>query len=365
MLLIYSQDVFTPAQPIELVVNGMIRSQHVARLSFIPFQYNPAMDEIRVVRHVIVEIHLGNDNFTGSSMGLVNEGSFESILQKTLINYDQARYWRLLPQQTPSAIEKSTSSVLMDQPAYKIQVDQDGLYQVTYSALQSAGVPVDGLDPRTLRLFNQGVEIPIYVFGEEDGIFNSTDYLLFYGQKIDTKFTSTNIYWLSWGNGNGLRMSTQDGTVHGADFPNYFRTTLHLEEDHLYQNNSPSGLNLDHWYWLSLNANNGPVSHDFTFMLQNVITTTSTATVSGLLKGYSAEPQHHTLLFINGNLIGDHTWPSGSEYAFSIEIPAFLPGRGECNTLTITVPHDGDITVDYQLVNWFEIDYNHTYTVRK
>ena len=32
------------------------------------------------------------------------------------------------------------------------------------------------------------------------------------------------------------------------------------------------------------------------------------------------------------------------------------------NTLTITVPHDGDITVDYQLVNWFEIDYDHTYT---
>jgi hypothetical protein len=59
----------------------------------------------------------------------------------------------------------------MSQPQYKIQVDQDGLYQVTYTALQSAGVPVSSLDtlnPHTLRIVNQGVEIPIYVFGEDD-----------------------------------------------------------------------------------------------------------------------------------------------------------------------------------------------------
>ena len=132
----------------------------------------------------------------------------------------------------------------MDQPAYKIQVDQDGLYQVTYSALQAAGVPVDGLDPRTFKLFNQGVEIPIYVFGEGDGVFNSTDYLLFYGQKIDTKFTNVNLYWLSWGNGTGLRMSTQDGSVHGANSPVSFRTTLHLEEDLHTINDCPRDLNL-------------------------------------------------------------------------------------------------------------------------
>ena len=113
------------------------------------------------------------------------------LLQKTLINYDQARYWRILASANSFSDKESTSSMLMDQPAYKIQVDQDGLYQVTYSDLQLARVPIEGLDPRTLRLFNQGIEIPIYVFGEGDGIFNSTDYLLFYGQKIDTKFTNT------------------------------------------------------------------------------------------------------------------------------------------------------------------------------
>ena len=357
----YSQDAFFPSQPVELVVNGMIRSQLVASLNFSPLQYNPVTQVVRIVTSIEIEVQLGKNDFTGSPKGLVDEGFFEAVLQKTLINYDQARYWRTPVQQTPSVTTDPFSSTNMDHPAYKIQVDQDGLYQVTYSALQAAGVPVEGLDPRTFILFNQGVEIPIYVFGEGDGVFDSTDYLLFYGQKIDTKFTSINFYWLSWGNGNGIRMPIQDGTVHGGTSPVSFRTTLHNEEDSIYLSDSPSGPQNDHWYWFLLNAYNGPVSHDFTFMLQNVITTTSTATVRGLLKSYSANPEHHTLILLNGNPIDDHYWPSGSEYAFSFDIPASYLIEG-INTLTITARCDGDITIDYQLVNWFEIDYDHTYT---
>jgi hypothetical protein len=357
----YARDAFTPAQPVELAISGMIRSQRVARLSIKPFHYNPATDEIRVIRHMVVEAQFVSDDFTGSAMGLVNEGSFESLLQKTLINYDQSRYWRLLTEHTPSTIIKSIPSISVDSPAYKIKVDQDGLYQVTYSDLQVAGVPVEGIDPRTFRLLNQGVEIPIYVIGEEDGEFNLDDYFLFLGQKISTKFTNTNVYWLSWGVGYGLRMSTQDGTVHGTDTPDSFEATLHLEEDHLYIKNTPSGLINDYWYWFLLNAYSGPVSQDFTFSLQNIDFNSPIATVNGLLKGYYADPQHHTLIFLNGNPIDDHTWSAGSEYAFSINVPVSYLLDG-INTLTITCPYDGNITIDMQLVNWLEIDYSHTYT---
>ena len=100
---------------------------------------------------------------------------------------------------------------------------------------------MDNLDPRTFKLLNQGVEIPLYVFGEQDGFLIPEDYLLFYGQKINTKFTNTNIYWLSWGSANGLRMSTQDGSVHDATSPIIFQDYLHLEENDLYISEFPSG----------------------------------------------------------------------------------------------------------------------------
>jgi hypothetical protein len=359
--LAYSQAAYLPTHPVELVTNGMIRSQRVARLSFTPFLYSPARDELRFIRHIKLEIQLGNYKYVRTTLFAVDEGPFESLLQNTLINYDQALYWRLPRQQTPSMITKSTASRLMDQPVYKIQVDQDGLYQVTYTALQSAGVPVNNLDPRTFRLLNQEVEIPIYVFGEEDGVFNPGDYFLFIGQKITTKFTNSNIYWLNWGAENGMRMTPQDGTVHGADSPISFRTTLHLEENDLYVNDSPSGPQFDHWYWFLLTAYSGPVSHDFTFSLENLDVSSPTAKVGGLLKGYYADLHHHTLIYINGHLIDDHTWPIRSEYAFSIDIPTSYLVEG-INTLTVTCPHDGDILYDYELVNWFEIDYSHTYT---
>ncbi len=298
----------------------MIRSQQVARVNYTPFVYNPVRGELKIIHHIIIDIDLGNFDAPREIMDLVNEGSFESLLQKTLINYDQARYWRLSRQQPNSMVEKSTVSDMADQPVYKIQVEHEGLNQVTYSALQTAGVPVDDLDPRTFKLLNQGIEIPLYILGEEDGIFNSDDQILFYGQKINTRFTNTNIYWLSWGNANGLRMSTRDGSTHDATSPISYFTTLHLEEDHTYFRNSPSGSQFDHWYWSLLNANGTPVSKDFTFFLQNQDSNLFTARVRGLLKGYYADPQHHTRIYLNGSLIDDQTWPSTSEYSFSIDI---------------------------------------------
>jgi len=166
---VYSQDTFLPTQPVTLVTSGMIRTQRVARLSFTPFLYNPARNELRAIRHIKLEIHIGKDDFINTISIPVDEGPFESLLQKTLINYDQARFWRFLRQPDPFVQDELTPYVTMDLPSYKIMVDQDGLYQVTYAALQSAGVPVDDLDPRTFRLLNQGIEIPVFVLGEEDG----------------------------------------------------------------------------------------------------------------------------------------------------------------------------------------------------
>jgi len=40
------------------------------------------------------------------------------------------------------------------QPRYRIQVNENGTYQLTYADLQAAGVPVDSLDPRTFRVHN-------------------------------------------------------------------------------------------------------------------------------------------------------------------------------------------------------------------
>jgi hypothetical protein len=155
-------------------------------------------------------------------------------------------------------------------------------------------------------------------------------------------------------------MSPQDGTVGGANSPVSYETTLHIEEDHICVKENPSGLLYDHWYWYILNAYSNPVSQDFTFSLQNLDICSPTVQVRGLLKGYYAVPQHHTLISLNGHPIDDHTWLSESEYAFSIDIPSSYLIESTI-ILTENCLHDGDISIDMLLVNWFEIDYDHTY----
>lgn len=90
----------------------------------------------------------------------------------------------------------AASSVLASGIWYKIKVPKTGVYQLTIADLQAIGIDISGTDPRNLRIYSNGggvlpennqafrhddlVENPILVVGEEDGVFNDTDYVLFF-----------------------------------------------------------------------------------------------------------------------------------------------------------------------------------------
>ena len=152
---------------VELISTAFLRSQRVAQLLFQPFQYDASTE--RVSYHPRIRVRLdfnrldANHNFSSS---VVDEGYFEVLLEDNLINYADARLWRLAPSQDQMIIPASKDQT---QPAYKIKVDQDGLYQITYADLVDAGIPtdtLDDLDPGSLQLINAGVEVAILVNGE-------------------------------------------------------------------------------------------------------------------------------------------------------------------------------------------------------
>jgi len=90
------------------------------------------------------------------------------------------------------------NSVLNAGTWYKLSISATGMYQITYSDLVSMGVDVGNIDPRNIRIFHNGggvlpklnkssyhddlAEIPIFVSGESDGVFNQSDYILFYAR---------------------------------------------------------------------------------------------------------------------------------------------------------------------------------------
>ena len=348
-----------PSEPAQIVSTGNLRSQRYAEVRFNPLQYNPVTHELRYFQRIrlLVRFNAPWSNNAASPQEVVSESFFEDSLRSLLVNYEQARPWRNQPR---LATQPEVTSPL-SQTAYKILINRTGIYQVSYDNLQGVGVPVDSLDPRTFQLFNHANEVAIFTQGEEDGVFNSDDYLLFYGQKVDTKYTETNVYWLTWGGSNGLRMSSLNGIPSGlASVADNFLTTQHAEIDTDYFSDNPSGVAKDHWYWGIIDASLAPAFQDFTTDLYHLDSGSHTATVRGLIKGYAASPNHHTRIYLNGHLIDDNSFPTGTEYSFSANVPQSYLFEG-ANTLRVECPRDGSISMDVMLVNWFEIDYYDTY----
>jgi hypothetical protein len=355
----YAADGFYPASEAEVVSTGFIRSQRVAQVQFHPFQYAPVSGLLRHLTRIQVRLEFNSRDVASPDVAAGpadDEGAFEAILSQTLVNYQEARQWR-----TESALSPQFDALPIEtQAGYKVLVDEDGVYELGYDDLLAAGVDVGSLDPRTLKLHNQGEEVAIYVAGEEDGSFDAGDHILFYGQEVVSKYTDVNVYWLTWGGVGGRRMGQIDGTPTGsASVSPDFQTSQHLEENHSYFSNYPSGPDGDHWYWNYIYTTGSPASNSYVVTLPHVATAPFSATVRGLLKGYEAIPQHHTQVYLNGNLIDEALWASTAEYAFEVSVPHTCLVDG-ANTIVLT----GGIsnTKDIILINWFEIDYRAAFT---
>ena len=150
----------------------------------------------------------------------------------------------------------AVNSVLESGVWYKMSVATTGMYKLSYSDLSSMGIDVANIDPRNIRVYHNGggvmpkinkdyypddlYEIPIYVSGEDDGIFNQNDYILFYARgpvvwNYDVSreyyrhqknpYTSYTYVFLTVSDSAGRRIQTEpvpDGEVtHVTDFLDY------------------------------------------------------------------------------------------------------------------------------------------------
>ena len=132
-----------------------------------------------------------------------------------------------------SAIQ-SQNSVMAFGSWYQFYIDQTGVYKIDKSFLDQLGINTNSIDPRKIRIFGHGgemlpmnntenfmldpIENAIQVNGEEDGIFDNDDYIIFfakgpdnYNSESDTHlnlFEEKTSYFISIGSDNGLRVDS-------------------------------------------------------------------------------------------------------------------------------------------------------------
>lgn len=79
-----------------------------------------------------------------------------------------------------------------NQTYYKIQTASDGIHRINFTSLSASGINPNIIDPRNIKIFHRGEEVAIFVQGEQDGKFDPSDFIDFYGKRndatLDAKF---------------------------------------------------------------------------------------------------------------------------------------------------------------------------------
>jgi hypothetical protein len=247
-------------------------------------------------------------------------------------------------------------------------VAQDGIVQLTGADLATAGWRLDSLDPATLRLTVEGQEVPLWLSSAAAPL-RAADVLFFYGQRATDRYGLRNVYWLTVGEGAGLRMAERDAApVHAAPIAAWWPATLHAEQDSApwgYWQNPPGRAAQDHWYWTGpLNA---PAQADLPFDLPPFEPSsgpfTSRVALAGRTDAIGPLPDHHTRLLLNGHLLADAYWDGQIQFVHTAVFTPALVATG-VNTVTVVAIGDTGAAVDSIYANWVEVDYAARYVAR-
>ncbi len=150
------------------------------------------------------------------------------------------------------------NSVLAEGDWYKIKVNDDGLYKIDKSFLEDIGLDVSSIDPRKIQIYGNGgamlpesnadfrfedlVQNSIYLHGEDDGSFDTNDFLVFYGESphrwnfIDSNFyhvqniyDNSNFYYLHIAEEFGLRVQKEQILVDATLEKDYYTDFIFYE----------------------------------------------------------------------------------------------------------------------------------------
>ncbi len=275
---------------------------------------------------------------------------------------------------------------------YKIFVKMDGVYKITYEDLKMAGIDLKGVRASRLRIKNNGVEIPIYVYSGGDGVFNEGDYIEFYAERKKNKFaggrddlyndpfTDVNVYFLEVGDTDGLRLAEEIGArafenpidLRGASF----YSEIHFEVDWVFERLKNSDIDLtydvrDHWFWASLSSNQ-QIDFDVyvptpdPMSLDNI---KMKITFHGITSTPSLNPEHIAHVFVNDRRILTTEWNGENINIASSEISGYpVPNsvlKHGVNKVRVFNANDGKVATTIFAVNWFEMTYRRLYQADK
>lgn len=255
------------------------------------------------------------------------------------------------------------SSVLKTGDWYRFRVDKTGVYRLSKSFLNSLGLNTN-VNPRTIKIYGQGgqmlpmansadypfdlTENAIKFIGEEDGVFNDSDYILFYAEGVEgyNEESNTNInlyseesyYYVTAGAGFGKRIQIlQEPLEDATEFiDSYDSYKFHELDEH-----SPARLGR-RWFGDRFDVEN---EKTFEFEFPNI--DTSEPVQVKVYAAATSESATTMQVFVNGNQVDNFAFPQiedavlgGSD--FYPQIPETINVSSPNITVTLNYDNGGN-----------------------
>ncbi len=270
----------------------------------------------------------------------------------------------------------------------KFDVAQNGIYRIYYSELNSAlssiGVSLSSVDPRNFQVFNKGEEQYIFIEGENDGIFNETDFIEFYGEKNDGTFDSylfddpvnqqlhtytslindTAVYYLTWNSSlTNPRIENLTNDLTGIPSPEEYCIYQSLEIFGLPYGDGILSAGVPHAEVYSSTYETGEGFATFNYSVSTFTTTISTPNIyegvsfTPIIKTLvigSNEAEHHSVIEVNGEIYADTTFTGYEIVRFSFLVDNLI----ETNTVEFI---SGPSSIDFQRYSFIDITYPRTF----
>lgn len=263
-------------------------------------------------------VHRGDNYISYSFIPIIKKnGAFYKLISATLeLQVDAEKKIGL------KARTFADQSILATGSWYKIGIAKTGIYKMDKSFLSSIGVDVETLNPKNIRVYGNGggqlpfenniyrhddlMENAIYVSGEDDGVFNEEDYVLFYATE-QTKWTwnairnafehtlndfdDTSYYFINVDLGNGLRVAGMSSLgSHDKEVSSFIQPILHEDDRNSLINSGRV------WYGETFDTQ---LEYTFDFALQNRVSGSNVKILSALA-AHSVGASSSFDVYING-----------------------------------------------------------------
>ncbi len=249
---------------IEIYEPQLWRNQQVVKFIIHPFSVKN--NQLIFTKKIKLTI-----NFSGDTHSKIEfrDKHFKNVFKNSIINFDIAKYWSI------ERKEKDISNPFSNADRwFKIPITQDGIYKITKSQLESAGIDVENLEPTEIKIFNgsgcaleseysgttpdlvkipvflsTGNSFPLYFYARDTNGFEMNQE---YSQYFNP-YESENIYWLTYNYEGEKKSKTnkkfQSDNTKGKSLTSY-HFTQHFEEENLRTN--ADGIE---WFWKNLSSN--------------------------------------------------------------------------------------------------------------